>query len=146
MKQIKRISITAAIVLIALGTISTVYAQGQRAPKGQGKMEMPQIDSEKVVKEQMEWFAANFDLNDDQTKLIKEIHTNDAEMKKEVMKSGLTPRDSDFREQMEGIDTKKEAELEEVLTKEQWQAFTEKKEEYMKIGRPERPQRRGKNG
>lgn len=146
MKQMKRISLTTVLLLMVLGTFTTIFAQGQRPPRGQDRTERPQMDAEEIVKGQMKWFTTNFDLTEDQIKIIEEIHQSDSENRKIIMESGLSPRDSEFREKMEGINIKKEAELEEILTKEQWKVFVEKKEEYQKIGRPERPQRQGRNG
>lgn len=133
-------------MLLTLGTFQMVYAQGQRPPRGQGQTERPRIDVKEIVKKQMDWFGSNFELSEEQTNTIEEIHKNEAENKKVIMESGLNPRDTEFLEKMEGIDITKQAELKEVLTKEQWVVFEKKKEEYDKIGQPERSQRRGRNG
>lgn len=149
MNSTRRIFTAMFAAFLIAGMTNLVQAQGQqrqRPQQGQGERQRPQIDTKKVLKEQMKWFSTNFELSDDQTKVIEEIHKKDVESKKAVMESGLTPRDSEFREKMEGLDITKAAELEEVLTKEQWELFEEKKEEYSKIGRPERPQRQGRNG
>lgn len=146
MKQIKRKSLIAILMLLTLGTAQTVFAQGQRPPRGQNQIERPQINVKEIVKVQMNWFDKNFELSEEQTDKIEEIHLTNAENRKAIMDSGLTPRDSEFIGKMEGIDITKYAELEEVLTNEQWAIFEKKKEEYTKLGQPERPQRRGKNG
>lgn len=142
MKVLNRISVIMMIALFAIGMNTTVMAQGQRPPQGQGERNrMPKIDAKKIVSEQMKWFNSNMELSEDQAKKIEEIHVVDAQNKKTIMESGLTPRDDEFREKMAGMEILKEAELKDVLSEEQWAIFENKKDEYAKIGRPTRQQR-----
>lgn len=125
--------------LFVLGTI--IYANAQRP---QGQRGMPQVDFKKIAETQVAWFADNFELTEDQTKKITEIHNENAELRQEIFESGLTPRDEKFMEQMEALNIAMEANLQEALTEDQWKTFEEKKEEYVEISRPQRP-RRGRN-
>lgn len=144
MKTIKLILTSLLLAFLAVGTVNEAQAQGRNGERPQGRQgQRPQMDISKVVEMQTKWFDENFKFNDDQTKAIKEIHETDAVKRKELMDSGLTPRDEDFRKKMDSLNIFKEAELQEVLTKEQWAMFEEKKEEYYAIGRPERPRRNG---
>lgn len=145
MKAAKLILTSFLFTFLAIGFVSQVQAQGQKRerPQGREQGQRPQMDMKKVAEEQINWFKENFKLTDDQAKLIEEIHTADASKRKEIVESGLTPRDDKFREQMDAANIFKEAELQEVLTKEQWVTFEEKKEEYGAIGRPQRPRRNG---
>lgn len=147
MNAVKRIFTTVVFAFLVAGMSNQVQAQGQqrqRPPQGQGQR--PQVDAKKMLQEQMKWFKENFDLTVDQTKMIEEIQKADSEKRKQVMEAGLTPRDTEFREKMEGIDITRDAELKEILNSEQWTIFEKRKEEFKAIGRPERPQRQGKNG
>ena len=130
---IRRVLLT---TLLLLGTI--IYANAQRP---QGQRGMPQIDFKKIAEAQVAWFEENFELTEDQSKKITEIHTENAELRQEVFESGLSPRDEKFREQMEALNITMEANLQEALTEDQWKTFEEKKEEYAEISRPQRPRR-----
>lgn len=140
MKATKMIFTSLMLAFLVLGTIGEAQAQNRERQQGR-QGQRPQMDIAKVVEMQTKWFEENFEFTDEQIKQIKEIHDTDAAKRKELMDSGLSPRDEDFREKMDGLNIFKEAELEEVLSKEQWALFEEKKDEYNSIGRPQRPRR-----
>lgn len=142
MKVTKIILTSFLVAFFALGTVSEAQAQKRERPSGK-QGQRPQMDIAKVVEMQTKWFEENFKFNDEQIKRIKEIHDTDATKRKELMDSGLSPRGDDFREKMDALNIFKEAELEEVLTREQWASFEEKKEDYYTIGKPQRPGRNG---
>ncbi|RNC85680.1 MAG: hypothetical protein ED557_02595 [Balneola sp.] len=139
MKTYQIISRTLLTSFFILGTI--IYANAQ-PPEGQRGM--PQIDFKKIAESQVAWFSENFELSEDQTKKITDIHIESGEQRQELIESGLTPRDEDFREKMGAINVALEASLKEILTAEQLKIFEEKKEEYVQISRPQSP-RRGRN-
>lgn len=140
MKATKMIFTSFLLTFLVLGTVSEAQAQNRERPQGR-QGQRPQIDIAEIVQMQTKWFEENFKFNEEQMKRIKEIHDTDAAKRKELMDSGLSPRDEDFREKMGTLNIFKEAELEEVLSKEQWALFEEKKEEYNSIGRPQRSRR-----
>ncbi len=125
--------------LFVLGTVIYTNAQPPQGQRG-----MPQIDFEKIAESQVAWFSENFEMTEEQTKRITDLHNEHAEQRKEVFESGLSPRDEKFKEQMDALNIAMQASLQEVLTEEQWKSFEEKKEEYDELSRPRRP-RRGRN-
>ncbi len=138
----KIFQITRRALLTTLFMVGAIVQANAQPPQGQRGM--PQIDFKKIAEAQVAWFSENFELSEDQANKIKDVHTENAEQRQEVIESGLTPRDENFREQMDALSIAMEANLQEILTADQWKTFEEKKEEYAEIGRPQRP-RRGRN-
>ena len=128
------------ILAINLTTNLDIKAQQQRPPQSR-QMQMPKIDPNKMMEDQLSWFTKNLNITEEQTTKIKTLQESEVAKRKEVMESGLTPRDENFRERMQVIDTQRDEELSKILTSDQWNIFEKKKEEFMAIGRPKRPTR-----
>jgi|WetSurMetagenome_2_1015567.scaffolds.fasta_scaffold326947_1 periplasmic protein CpxP/Spy len=131
-------------MLIAFG-FSTVNAQQQQQPPQPPTGQMPRMNPEEMAKRQTERMVTDLKLNDKQKTDVEAINLKYAKLRGELFQANQGDWEA-IRAKMQEMDTKKNAELEKVLTADQYKQYFEQEKKRQEERRQRMEQRQGQSG